>query len=155
RFGNPDGGGAAACRLRAPLVAMTINLPTELLRSFVAVAETGSMNRAAARVCITQSCLSLQMRRLADIAEVAIFTRHRCGLLLTYAGEELLVYARGILELNDRALASIGRAELVGPVRVGMVQDFAEPLLSGALVRFLARYPDVQLQVRVANTAAL
>jgi DNA-binding transcriptional LysR family regulator len=135
--------------------AVAVNLPTDLLRSFVAIAEAGSMIRAAERICVTQSALSLQMKRLAEVAQAPIFERHSRGLLLTAAGEDLLVYARGMLDLNDRALASIGRDTIAGPARVGIVQDFAEPLLSGMFVQFLKQYPEVRLQVRVASTAAL
>lgn len=134
---------------------MTVNLPTDLLRSLVAIVEAGSMIRASERVCVTQSALSLQMKRLAEIAQAPIFERHNRGLLLTPAGEELLVYARGMLDLNDRALASIRRDTIAEPARVGIVQDFAEPLLSGMLVHFLGQYPEVRLQLRVASTTAL
>ncbi len=46
------------------VAALAVNLPTELLRSFVAIVETGSMQQATERVFVTQSALSLQMRRL-------------------------------------------------------------------------------------------
>ena len=134
---------------------MTANLPTDLLRSFVAIAENGSMAQASERACVTQSALSLQMKRLAEIVQARIFERHRRGLLLTPAGEELLVYARGILDLNDRALAAVGREAHTGPARLGLSQDFAAPVLSNVLVRFMRQHPEVRLQVRVSTTVSL
>lgn len=134
---------------------MIADLPTDLLRSFVAIVEAGSMTQAADHICVTQSALSLRMRRLAEIVGAPIFARHRRGLMLTPAGEELFVFARGILDLNDRAIASIGQDIGAGPARLGLPQDFAAPLLSGVLVRFMRRHPDLRLQVRVGNTPAL
>jgi DNA-binding transcriptional LysR family regulator len=134
---------------------VTANLPTDLLRNFVAIVESGSMAQACERVCVTQSALSLQMKRLTEIVRAPIFLRHRRGLLLTPAGEELLVFARGILDLNDRAIASIGQDVHTGPARLGLSQDFATPILSGVLVRFMRQHPEVRLQVRVSTTMTL
>jgi DNA-binding transcriptional LysR family regulator len=67
----------------------------------------------------------------------------------------LLVFARGILELNDRALSLTRQAQLAQPLRMGMAQDFAIPLLSGTLVQFLARNPDFRLQLRVDQSSTL
>jgi DNA-binding transcriptional LysR family regulator len=134
---------------------MTTNLPIELLRSFVAIAEFGTMMRASERICVTQSALSLQMKRLGEIVQTPLFERHNRGLLLTPTGEALLVYARGILDLNDRAVSSMSLESLAGPVRLGIVQDFAAPLISDVLVRFLQQYPETRLQVKVATTSNL
>jgi DNA-binding transcriptional LysR family regulator len=131
------------------------NLPTELLRSFVAIVESSSMMRAAERICVTQSALSLQMKRLGEIVQTPLFERQKRGLLLTPAGEALMVYAREILDLNDRALSSLSQQPLAGPVRLGIVQDFAAPLLSDVLVRFLQQYPEIKLQVKVSTTSHL
>jgi DNA-binding transcriptional LysR family regulator len=131
------------------------NLPTELLRSFVSIVDGGSMTRAAEQICVTQSALSLQMKRLSEIVGAPLFERRRRGLLLTPAGDALLVYARGILDLNDRALSSSRAAQRNDPLRLGMAQDFAIPMLSGTLVQFLARNPDTKLQLRVDKSSAL
>src|ERR1700692_4849869 len=79
----------------APL-AMAVNIPTELLRSFVAVIETGSILQATERVFVTQSAISLQMRRLEEIIRQPLFNRHGRKLRLTPAGEHLLSTARQI-----------------------------------------------------------
>lgn len=134
---------------------MATNLPTDLLRSFVSIVDAGSMTRAAEQICVTQSALSLQMKRLSEIVGGPLFERHKRGLLLTPAGDALLVYARGMLDLNDRALAISQAAQAIVPLRIGMAQDFAVPLLSGAVVQFLARNPDFRLQLRVDKSAAL
>jgi DNA-binding transcriptional LysR family regulator len=134
---------------------MVVNLPTELLRSFVAIVDSGTMLRASERVFVTQSALSLQMKRLEDTVQSQLFHREGRRLVLTPAGESFLGHAREILASNDRAVAALTGDALAGPARVGMVQDFAETLLSGVLARFSALNPDSQLQVRVGGSLEL
>lgn len=134
---------------------MATNLPTELLRSFVAIVDSGSMLKATERVFVTQSALSLQMKRLEETVLTPLFHRDGRRLVLTLAGQALLVHARDILDLNDRAVVALTGDALIGPVRVGLVQDFAETLLSGVLARFTQLNPEVQLQVRVAGSPDL
>jgi DNA-binding transcriptional LysR family regulator len=134
---------------------VAVNLPIEVLRSFVAIIETGSMLQATERVFVTQSALSLQMRRLEEIVRQPLFNRQGRRLRLTPAGEHLLVVARQILELNDRAVASLQGQALSGAVGIGMNQDFADLLLPGVLNEFLISHPEIQLQVRVGGSQEL
>ncbi len=134
---------------------MAVNLPIEVLRSFVAIIETGSMLLATERVFVTQSALSLQMRRLEEIVRRPLFNRQGRKLRLTPAGEHLLGVARQILELNDRVLASLQGQALSGAVGIGMNQDFADLLLPGVLNEFVITHPEIQLQVRVGGSQEL
>ncbi|MBW8814297.1 MAG: LysR family transcriptional regulator [Caulobacterales bacterium] len=134
---------------------MAVNLPTELLRSFAAIVDSGSMLRATERVFVTQSALSLQMKRLEETVQSSLFQREGRRLALTPAGQTLLTYAREILATNDRAVSALNGDALAGPARVGLVQDFAETLLSGVLARFAHLNPDAQLQIRVGGSPAL
>jgi len=134
---------------------MAVNLPTELLRSFAAIVDSGSMLRATERVFVTQSALSLQMKRLEETLQTPLFHRDGRRLTLTPAGQTLLTFAREILNTNDRAVATLTGDALAGPARVGLVQDFAETLLSGLLSRFARLHEETQLQVRVAGSAEL
>ena len=113
------------------------------------------MLRATERVFVTQSALSLQMKRLEETVQASLFHRDGRRLALTPAGQSLLVYAREILAMNDRAVSALNGDVLAGPARVGMVQDFAEVLLSGVLARFADLNPETQLQVRVGGTHEL
>lgn len=61
---------------------MVLNLPTELLRSFAAIVDAGSMLRATERVFVTQSALSLQMKRLEDLVQTPLFRRDGRRLIL-------------------------------------------------------------------------
>lgn len=134
---------------------MPVNLPTNLLRSFVAIVDAGSMLNAAEQVFVTQSALSLQIKRLEELLQQSLFVREGRRLALTAAGQVLLDYARRALALNDEAVSAVSFGQFSGPVRVGMVQDFAETLLSGLLARFSELHPDAQIYARVAGTAEL
>jgi DNA-binding transcriptional LysR family regulator len=134
---------------------MVLNLPTELLRSFAAIVDAGSMLRATERVFVTQSALSLQMKRLEDLVQTPLFRRDGRRLILTPAGQSMLEHTREILAANDRAVSAMTGDVLAGPARVGFVQDFAESLLGGVLARFAQLNPETQLQVRVGGSAEL
>ena len=134
---------------------MPVNLPTTLLRSFVAIIDSGSMQNAAEQVFLTQSALSLQIKRLEELVQQPLFGREGRRLALTPPGDVLLDYARRVLALHDEAVAAVSAGQFAGPVRVGMVQDFAETLLSGLLSRFAGLHPESQIFARVAGTAEL
>jgi DNA-binding transcriptional LysR family regulator len=74
---------------------MPVNLPTNLLRSFVAIVDTGSMLNAADKVFVTQSALSLQIKRLEELLQLPLFNRDGRRLTLTSGGDLMLGYARG------------------------------------------------------------
>ncbi len=134
---------------------MPVNLPTTLLRSFVAIVDTGSMLNAAEQVFVSQSALSLQIKRLEELLQQPLFTREGRRLALTNPGTVLLDYARRVLVLHDEAVAAVRNGHFAGPLRVGMVQDFAETLLSGLLARFAELHAETQIYARVAGTAEL
>lgn len=134
---------------------MPVNLPTPFLRSFVAIADEGSMLSATEKVFVTQSAISLQVKRLEELVQQQLFVRDGRRLSLTAAGETLLGYARRVLELHDEALRAVGGKGFAGPVRFGTVQDFAETLLTGVLKSFAELHPDSAVFARVAGTAEL
>lgn len=134
---------------------MAVNLPTNMLRSFVAIVDTGSMLNASEQVFVTQSALSLQIKRLEELIQQPLFTREGRRLSLTAAGDLMLGYARRLLAIHDEALSAISAGQFSGPVRIGMVQDFADLLLTGLLARFAELHPDAHISARVAGTAEL
>jgi len=134
---------------------MPVNLPTNLLRSFVAIVDNGSMLNASEKVFVTQSALSLQIKRLEELLQQELFHRDGRRLTLTAAGDLMLDYSRKVLSLHDEAVAAVTAGHFAGPARIGMVQDFAEMLLSGLLARFAELHPDAQIYSRIAGTAEL
>ena len=134
---------------------MPINLPTNLIRSFVAIVDTGSMLNASNHVFVTQSALSLQIKRLEELVQQTLFIREGRRLALSDAGEILLDYARRLLALHDEAVIAVSSGGFAGPIRVGTVQDFADTILSGLLAQFAGLHPDAQIYAKVAGTAEL
>lgn len=77
------------------------NLPTDLLRSFIAVVELGGHSRAGAALGRSQPAISLQIRRLEELVRAPLLTQEGRSILPTPAGEALLSYAREMLRVND------------------------------------------------------
>ncbi|OAN66769.1 LysR substrate-binding domain-containing protein [Sphingomonas sp. TDK1] len=134
---------------------MPVNLPTNILRSFVSIVDTGSMLQASEQVFLTQSALSLQIKRLEELVQQSLFHREGRRLVLTQPGAVLLDYARRVLNLHDEAVAAVTAGKFAGPARVGMVQDFAETMLTGLLAQFAELHPEAEILARVAGTAEL
>ncbi len=134
---------------------MPASLPIDVLRSFVAIVDYGSMLKASERVFLTQSALSLQVKRLEEMLQQPLFHRDGRRLVLAPAGDTLLKYAREMLALNDQAIGAVSGGALSGPVRVGMVQDFAETLLTNILAQFAALHPEAALHARIGGTLEL
>jgi len=129
-------------------VAMTRNLDIDLLRTLVAVADTGSFTAAAERVGRTQSAVSMQMRRLEEQIERPLFEREGRSIAFTAAGQDLLVYARRILRLQDAALSTLREPEMEGVVRIGIPDDYVGVFMPPILARFAQSHPRVQVDLR-------
>ena len=126
---------------------MTALLDVDQLRTFIAIAETGSFTRAADIVHKTQSAVSMQMKRLEERLDRSIFARDGRASKLTEDGERLLDYARRIVKLNVEAIAAFSDAQLTGRVRLGLPDDYADRYLPEIMARFSRAYPSVELTV--------
>ncbi len=135
-------------------MAGRINLDLDTLRTLVVAHERGGLVAAAAGVGRTPSALSLQIKRLQRELGTPLFRKRGRGLALTEAGEVALSYARHILDLNDELLETLQGANLAGQIRIGCAQDFAS-ILPGALSRFAALYPRMQIELHIEGNAAL
>ena len=126
---------------------MTALLDVDQLRSFIAIAETGSFTKAAEVVNKTQSAVSMQMKRLEERLDRPIFARDGRASKLTEDGQRLLDYARRIIKLNVETVAAFSDAELSGRVRLGVPDDYADRYLPEIMARFSRAYPSVELSV--------
>jgi DNA-binding transcriptional LysR family regulator len=126
---------------------MTALIDADHLKTFIAIAESGSFTRAAELVHKTQSAVSMQMKRLEERIGRPIFARDGRFSKLTEDGERLLDYARRIIKLNLEALAAFSDAELTGRVRLGVPDDYADRYLPEIMARFSRAYPGVELTV--------
>jgi DNA-binding transcriptional LysR family regulator len=129
-------------------------LDSDLMRSFLAVADTGSITGAAERVGRTQSAVSMQVRRLEDSLGQPLFQRLPRGVALTARGEQLLPYARRVTSLLDEAAVALRVAPLQGPVRIGIPDEYSETVLPRALAAFAERHPAVDVWVRCDHSLA-
>src|SRR3546814_11340159 len=107
---------------------MAGSLDSDLLRTFVAIADHGSFSRAGAVVGRSQSAVSLQMTRLEDTAGCSLFRRQSHGVTLTVRGTGLLRHARGILRLIPRPAPAFHGAALAGTVPPGLPPSYTPPV---------------------------
>ncbi|GAA2831767.1 LysR substrate-binding domain-containing protein [Aminobacter aminovorans] len=138
---------------------MTARLDSDLLRTFLAVAESGNFTRAAEGVGRTQSAISMQIKRLEEVVGEVLFARGARGVTLTERGSELVGNARRIVALLDETASAMRAAPLGGPVRIGIPEEYGQPVLSRALGAFAKRHSQVEVTVRfgysVTQLAAL
>jgi len=134
---------------------MAPNLEIDLLRSFAAVADTGSFTAAAELVARTQSAVSVQVKRLEEIVGRRVFERTSRSLALTREGEKLLGYARRILALNDESVRAVTEPPVTGEIRLGITEYFVPNELPNLLARFAGAYPGVHLEVRMGSSKDL
>ncbi len=122
------------------------------LRAFVAVAELGTVSKAALRLRITQPALSRQIMGLQQELRLRLFDRVGRGLVLTAEGEQFLGDCRGVIGHAD----SLGeRVELLrrgdsGVLKVAASPQMIESVLSTFLPRYAERFPNVQVKLNEA-----
>ncbi|SMC26816.1 DNA-binding transcriptional regulator, LysR family [Andreprevotia lacus DSM 23236] len=124
----------------------------EHIRSFVAIADAGSMTRAAIVSGIAQTSLSRQLAALEQSLGCALLQRSTRALSLTEAGRNYLPLARRMLALADEAaLAVQAPAQLQGVLRVACSNGFARHLLIPALPRWQRLHPQVELELLLSD----
>ncbi len=123
------------------------------LRTFVAVAECGNFTHAAVSVGLTQSAVSMQIKRLEDAVGSSLFERTSKGVKLTASGERLLPNARRILHMLLETLDMLGTRALKGSVRIGIPEEYGYAVLTGALANFAKQQPGVDVTVRYAPSS--
>ena len=134
---------------------MTHHLDIDLLRTFVAIAETRTLGRAAGKVSRTQAAVSMQVKKLEAMLNQPLLNRTGRGVVLTLHGERLLGHARTILRHHDAAMADISGAGLSGTLRFGCPDDYAAAFLPHILRSFAGRHPQVLVEVYCAPTPRL
>ena len=126
----------------------------EWLETFLAIADTGSLTRAGARVARSQSAVSLQLRQLEDAVGARLFDRDTRHVHLTAAGERLLPLARRALAATA-AVAAVAQEDGARTVRVGLPEEYADRLLPDVLAVAGQRDPLVRFEVECAASGEL
>lgn len=134
---------------------MNTPLESDLLRTFIAVAETSNFTKAAEIVGRTQSAVSMQIKKLEEGIGSALFERGSRGVMLTAQGNLLLTKARRVIMLLDETAASLRQPSLSGVVRIGIPEEYATLVLPRALRNFDQLHPGVEIIVNFGRSSVL
>ncbi|MEX0304107.1 MAG: LysR family transcriptional regulator [Leisingera sp.] len=134
---------------------MVRNLDITTLRSFVAVADHGGVTRAAGFLHLTQSAVSMQLKRLEELLGLDLLDRSGRTIALTASGEQLLAYARRMVAMNDEVIARLTDQAFEGEVILGVPHDVVHPVIPQVMQRFNASYPRVNVNLCTSNTREL
>lgn len=134
---------------------MPRNLDMTALRAFVTVAETGGVTRAAGQLHLTQSAVSMQVKRLEEAIGQRLLERAGRGVALTGHGEQMLGYGRRILALNDEAWARMTNQAYEGEITLGVPSDIIYPYIPSVLQRFAVEYPRIKVNLISSYTSRL
>ncbi len=135
--------------MNAPFRQMLPLLDNDVLRTFVAIADTGNFSTAAEAVLRTPSAVSMQIKKLEEQLRTTLFLRDARSVTLTPHGEMLLSYARRMIALSNEAVSRFVMPELAGVVRLGAADDIAERLLPSVLRDFAGKFPGIMVDVTV------
>ncbi len=130
-------------------------LENDVLRTFVAISDTGSFTAAAEQVFRTPSAVSMQIKKLEEQLSVALFRRDARSVSLTPHGEMLLSYAKRMLALNNEAVSRFLMPDMNGVVRLGAPDDIGELILPGILMHLSKTWPHLAIEVTIDNSVPL
>lgn len=134
------------------------NLPLlelDILRTFVAIADTGNFTTAAEAVLRTPSAVSMQIKKLEEMLGATLFRRDARAVTLTHHGEILLTAARRMLAMNNEIVGRFVRPHMNGVVNLGAPDDIGDLVLPEVLRRFAEAYPMVAVDVRIEGSDTL
>lgn len=129
-------------------------MDTRQIRAFLAIADTGSVTRAAELLHVVQPAISRQLKLLEDDLGALLFERSRGGMVLTEAGRTLVEYSRRALRELDNARSEIQPSgpSIAGIVHVGLLPSSCELLAAPLVLALKERYPGVQVSLSVGYT---
>jgi DNA-binding transcriptional LysR family regulator len=125
------------------------------LRTFVAVAESGSVSAGAEQVFLSQSSVSEQLKKLEERAGQPLFVRSKQGVAATQAGGRLLDHARRILAMSEAALDDLQGRSLDGELRIAITDYYRPHDIARILKTFSEQYPRLKLHVTVLPSAVI
>ncbi|TGQ13144.1 LysR family transcriptional regulator [Mesorhizobium sp. M4B.F.Ca.ET.215.01.1.1] len=130
-------------------------LDPDLLKTFLAFVDGGSLAKAASTVGRSPPAVTAQMQRLEEIVGEPLLAPQGRGRGLTPAGEDLVGHARRILAVHTEALLALKGARADGRLAVGTTQDFADRGLPELLRAFAVSHPRVRIELRVGRSIEL
>ncbi|MFK7886294.1 MAG: LysR family transcriptional regulator [Gammaproteobacteria bacterium] len=131
------------------------NLDIGALRSLVAIADTRTVTKAAQQHHLTQSAVSMQIKRLEQTFDTKLLHREGRGVVLSATGQQLVSYARRLLALNDETWSRLTSGDFEGELTLGVPIDVVHPHVPHVLRRMREDYPRVKLNLVTSLTLAL
>jgi len=125
-----------------------VNLPTDLLRTFVTVIEVKSHTHAADLLNRSQPAVSLQIKRLEGLVGYKLIRQKGRTMQVTEKGEALAMHARQILRLNDLAMGLFDHRQNDAELRVGLPLDYGVRMLQREVTLLKQAHDDLQLTIR-------
>jgi DNA-binding transcriptional LysR family regulator len=127
------------------------------LRVFYSVAKLLSFTKAAEALHMTQPAVTFQIRQLEDHFNTRLFDRTHNRVSLTEAGKKVYDYSQRIFELYDEMENAVREitGEIAGALTLGASTTIAEYMLPVLLGDFKAKYPDINLRLKVSNTEGI
>ena len=130
-------------------------LELDIMKTFIAISETGNFTTAAEAVFRTPSAVSMQIKKLEDTLRVPLFRRDARSVTLTHHGEILLAYAKRMIALNNEAVSRFVVPEMNGIVKLGAPDDIGELMLPGILKHLSETWPQLAIDVTIESSANL
>jgi DNA-binding transcriptional LysR family regulator len=130
-------------------------LQLDWLRAFVAVVDAGSLSAAAPWVHRSQSAVSMQLKKLEDAVGKPVLLRGPRQLELTPTGQELLGYARRMLQLHTETWTALNGPQLKGKLRLGVPDDYAAAYLTPVLRTFANQHLSVEIELNCEQSTSL
>lgn len=121
--------------------------PLTALRAFAALAETGTMSAAGARLNVSHAAVSQQVRALEDHLGISLLDRGAGPGVLTPAGRELADAALAGFDRIGRCVAELTGADSARPIQISTTPGFASAWLMPRLADFRARHPELSLMI--------
>ncbi|MDN5787088.1 LysR family transcriptional regulator [Pseudorhodobacter sp.] len=134
---------------------MSRNLDTSALRAVLAVADAGGVTRAAGVLNLTQSAVSMQVRRLEETLGVQLFHRGNRKMKPSPEGEKLISYARRMMALNDEALMRLAPETFDVELRLGVPCDIIAPQMPAILRDLSIGYPKMRIKLVSSGSISL
>jgi DNA-binding transcriptional LysR family regulator len=119
------------------------------------VADAGGVTKAAGLLSLTQSAVSMQLKRLEESLDLSLLDRSSRQISVTPEGEQLLSYARRMLSLNDEALRRLTAENYEGKISLGVPHDIIYPYIPPVLRRFAADFPRMKIKLVSSPTKTL
>jgi len=135
------------------MISYVLEFDPSLLSTFLAVAEAGSILRAAKNIHLSQPAVTAQMRKLEGALKIKLFDRSITGVTLTEAGQKLLLHSKDFYRLMEKINLDVSTSKaLAGNLEIAASTTIASHVLPQIITSFRARYPSVGIKLSVGNT---